>query len=160
MQKNSLLPGRPSLSGTRNSNLNLLARHGQVGVANSTSGRGGQTMKDLVKFCITHLRPRVVEDVSIEWQGKQFDPGPLNIVLDDAVDTHNRGTLDYAALRAEAEFHVFLTFPEFVDTLEQLGADPELTEPVHGLIHSKGGIRGDHGFVLSGPCDLRPHALL
>ena len=75
MQKTSLIPGQPSLSGTRNSNLNLLARHGQVGLANAASGGGGQTMKEPVKFCITHLRAQVAEDVSIEWQGQQFDPG-------------------------------------------------------------------------------------
>ena len=117
-------------------------------------------MRDLVKFCITNLRARVAEDVSIEWHGKQFDPGPLYIELDESVSTPSEGVLDYGALRAEVEFRVLLTFPEFVDIMRQLGADPELSAPVHAVIHSEGEIREDHSFVLSGPCELEPHALL
>ena len=117
-------------------------------------------MKDLVKFCSTNLRARVAEDLSIEWQGKQFDPGSLYIELDESVSTPSEGALDYGSLRAEAEFHVLLTFPEFADALGQIGVDPELSEPVHAVLHSQGEIREDHSFVLSGPCDLEPHALL
>src|SRR5215472_11202898 len=117
-------------------------------------------MNDRVKFAIANFRARVAERVSIEWQGNRVDPGIFYIELDDAGGTPSEGTLDYATFRAEAAFHVLLTFPEFADTLEELGADPELTEPVHAVIHSKGRIREDHGFVLSGPCDLEPHPLL
>jgi hypothetical protein len=126
----------------------------------SASAGGDQNMNDSVRFSITNLRARVAESVSIKWQDNQFDPGPLDIELDDSVGTHNVGALDYAALQAEAEFHVLLTFPELADILEELGADPDLTEPVHAVVHSKGKIREDHSFVLSGRCDLRPHALL
>lgn len=116
-------------------------------------------MDNHVEFAITNLQACVAESVSIEWRGKPLDAGPLNIVLDHSAGTHNRGLLDYAALRAEAEFHVLLSFPEFADTLDQLGVDPALTQPVQAVIHSKGRIREDHSFVLSGPCDLAPHAL-
>ena len=121
---------------------------------------GGQKMNDRVKFAITNLRARVAEKVSIEWQGNRVDPGPLYIELDDSRNTLSEGTLDYSASRAEATFHVSFTFPELAHTLEELGSDPELTEPVHAVIHSTGRIREDHSFVLSGPCDLEPHALL
>lgn len=117
-------------------------------------------MKDHLKFAVANLRARVAERVSIEWQGNRVDPGPLYIELDDSGSAPSEGTLDYAAFRAEAAFHVLLTFPEFANTLEELGADPELTEPVHAVIQSQGRIREDHSFVLSGPCNFKPHPLL
>jgi len=117
-------------------------------------------MDNVVNFSITNLRARVAESVSIEWQGRQFDPGPLNVELDKTAGTLNRGVLDYAASHAEAEFHVLLAFPEFAALLEQLGADAELGQPVHAVIRSAGDIREDHSFVLSGRCDLDGHALL
>jgi len=121
---------------------------------------GGHKMNDRVKFSIANLRARVAERVNIEWLGNRVDPGPLYIELDDSRRASSEGTLDYAACRAEAAFHIVLAFPEFAETLEALGADPELTQPIRAVIHSKGRIREDHGFVLSGPCDLEPHALL
>lgn len=117
-------------------------------------------MDNLVKFSITSLRARVAEAVSIEWQGTRFDPGPLNILIDDIAGTSSGGVLDYSARRAQAEFHVLLTFPKFAEILEQMDANTELAEPVHAVIHSEGDICDDHSFVLSGPCDLNRHALL
>ena len=117
-------------------------------------------MNDRVKFVVANLRARVAGRVSIEWHGNRVDPGPLYIELSNSGGTPSEGVLDYAACRAEAVFHVSITFPEFADTLEELGADPELTEPVHAVVHSKGRIGDDHSFVLSGPCELEPHALL
>jgi len=114
----------------------------------------------LVKFAITNLRARLAERFSIKWEGKEFDPGPLDIELDRTAGTHNEGVLDYTGRRTRAEFHVLLTFPEFASTLETLGVDPELTRPVCAVIRSEGDILGDHSFLLSGPCDLAPHALL
>ena len=116
-------------------------------------------MDNLVKFSITSLRARVAEPVSIEWQGKRFDPGPLHICIDDIAGSSG-GVLDYSARHAQAEFHVLLTFPQFTEILEQLDADTELAEPVHAVIYSDGDISDDHSFVLSGPCQLNPHALL
>lgn len=117
-------------------------------------------MDNVIDFSIADLRARVAENVSIEWQGRQFDPGPLNIELDETVGALNQGVLDYAASHAEAEFHVLLTFPEFAALLKQLGADAEFAKPVHAVIHSAGEIRQDHSFVMSGRCDLEEHALL
>lgn len=117
-------------------------------------------MNDRAKFAIANLRARVAEKVNIEWLGNRVDPGPLYIELDDSRSTPSEGTLDYSASRAEATFHVLFSFPEFANTLEELGSDPELTEPVHAVIHSTGRIREDHSFVLSGPCNLQPHPLL
>jgi len=121
---------------------------------------GDKKMNDRVKFVIPNLRARVAGRVNIEWQGNSVDPGPLYIELNDSGGTPSEGVLDYAAFQAEAAFHVLLTFTEFADTLEELGADPELTAPVHAVIHSKGRIRKDHSFVFSGPCELEPHPLI
>jgi hypothetical protein len=117
-------------------------------------------MHDLLKFAITNLQARVAESVSIEWLGKEFDPGPLNVELDSTAGSCNEGVLDYTFRRARAEFHVLLTFPKFASTLEALGVDHELTRPVRAVIRSEGDILDDHSFVLSGPCDLTEHALL
>lgn len=117
-------------------------------------------MNDRVKFVIANLRARMAGRLSVEWLGNRVDPGPLYIELNHSCGTPSEGVLDYAAFRAEAVFHVLLTFPEFAYTLEELGADPELSKPVHAVIHSEGRIRPDHSFVLSGPCELQPHALL
>ena len=68
--------------------------------------------------------------------------------------------LDYANRRARAEFHVRLSFPQFAETLEDLGVDPALSQPVQAVLRSEGDILDDHGFALSGTCDLEPHGLL
>jgi hypothetical protein len=116
--------------------------------------------KQIVNFRITNLFARVSESIALEWQGKEFDSGPLIIELDENTSvTGNQGTLDYFRSRARAEFQVRLTFPEFAVTLEDLGLDPEFARPVRALIHAEGQILADHSFVLSGPCDLASHAL-
>lgn len=117
-----------------------------------------QTMP--VDFEITDLRARVEEALKVRWRDQEFDAGPLEIELDSSAGDRNRGTLDYDDRHARAEFHVLLSFPELADTLEGLGADPELTRPVRVVIRSEGDILPDHSFRLSGPCDLTPHALL
>ena len=68
--------------------------------------------------------------------------------------------LDYASRRARAQFHVRLSFPQFAETLGDLGVDPALTRPVRAVLRSEGDILEDHSFVLSGVCDLEPHGLL
>ena len=116
--------------------------------------------EQIVKFRITDLDARVRESITLEWQGKEFDSGPLLIELDkNASLTGNQGTLDYSSNCARAEFQVRLLFPEFAATLEDLGLDPEFARPVRALIHAEGKILADHSFSLSGPCDLASHAL-
>ncbi len=114
----------------------------------------------VVNFAITDLQARVDEALTVRWRDREFDPGPLEIELESSAADGNEGTLDYDNRHARAEFHILLSFPEFAETLEALGADPELTRPVHVVIHSEGDILADHSFRLSGPCDLQPHALL
>ena len=53
-----------------------------------------------------------------------------------------------------------VTFPRFAEELEELGVDVELTRPVRAVLRSEGAILDDHSFVLSGTCDIEPHALL
>jgi hypothetical protein len=115
----------------------------------------------LVTFRITSLTARVPEGVALAWQGKEFLSGPLVIGLDeDTSSAGNRGVLDYSRCRVRATFQVLFSFPDFARTLEELGVDPELTSPMRATLHSEGKIVEDHSFVLSGPCDLAPHALL
>lgn len=113
-----------------------------------------------VNFKITRLDAEVAEPISLEWQGKEIDAGPITAELDEAISqTANQGTLDYGGRRARAEFHVRLRFPELASTLESLGVDDELTKPLRVVIHSEGEILDDHSFLLSGKCDLSPHRL-
>ncbi len=115
--------------------------------------------QDVVKFQVTELAASVAEGVSIEWQGQEFNSGPLTIELDEN-GRRSVGILDYSRRRAEAELHVRLAFPELVSMLESLGVDPELTRPVCAVLHSEGEILDDHSFALSGRCELAPHEIL
>ncbi len=116
--------------------------------------------QDVVTFQITKLAASVPEGVPVEWQGKEFNSGPLTIELDEnAQELGNQGVLDYSQRRARAEYNVRLRFPEFAGMLESLGVDPELTQPVRAVLRSEGEILDDHSFVLSGHCELRPHGM-
>jgi len=114
----------------------------------------------VVNFAVTDLRARVEEPLKVTWRGREFDPGALEIELDTSAGSRNQGVLDYDSRRAQAEFHLLLSFPEFAETLQGLGADLELTRPARVVIHSEGEILPDHSFRLGGPCDLEPHSLL
>jgi hypothetical protein len=116
--------------------------------------------RSLVKFRITNLHAQVPEGVVIQWQDQELNSGPLNIELDETASRGSRGILDYGHGRAQANFQVLLTFPELASTLEMLGVDPELTQPVHAVICSEGQILDDHSFILTGPCKVADHALL
>jgi hypothetical protein len=116
--------------------------------------------EQIVNFKITRLAAQVDESVPFEWQGKEFDSGPLTVELDEnAPATANQGVLNYSERRARAEFYLRLRFPELVNTLEDLGVDPELIRPVSAILRSEGEILDDHSFALSGRCDLASHAL-
>jgi len=115
----------------------------------------------LLRFRITNLSAGVPEGVRIVWQSRECESGPLTLELDDAApESGNQGVLNYSRRHATAEFHVRLAFPEFASTLEDLGVNPEFTEPVRGVLYSEGEILNDHSFVLSGRCALAPHSLL
>ena len=52
--------------------------------------------QDVVTFQITKLAASVPEGVPVQWQGKEFDSGPLAIELDEnAQQRGNQGVLDY-----------------------------------------------------------------
>jgi hypothetical protein len=111
----------------------------------------------MIRFQVTELAARVADGVPVEWQGRQFSSGRLEISLDPAAAS--RGALDYDQRRATAEFHVTLSFPEFAETLRDLGADPALTRPVKAVLRSAGEILDDHSFALSGDASIEPHAM-
>ena len=112
---------------------------------------------DQLRFRITHLSASIPDGVPIEWRGQAFSSGPLTIGLD--VSGTSRGVLDYGARRAAAEFHVLLEFPEFAESLGGLGVDAAWTRPVRAVLRSEGDILEDHGFALSGRCQILPHAM-
>jgi hypothetical protein len=114
----------------------------------------------IVRFTITNFHAQLADRLSVQWQGKELDPGPVTIELDRRQGCRNTGVLDYACRRVHAEFSVMLSFPDFADMLNGLGMDPELGLPLHAVIRSKGAILENHSFRLSGPCHLAPHALL
>jgi hypothetical protein len=117
--------------------------------------------QDLVKFSVSDLSASVPEGLTIEWRGREFASGPLTVELaPDGGGEHSHGVLDYGKRRARAEFYVQVGFPRFAEELEQLEVDRELTRPVRAVIRSEGAILDDHSFVLSGACDIQPHALL
>ena len=117
-------------------------------------------MNSRVNIQITKLEAEVVEPISLQWQGKEIDAGPITVELDESTSpTANQGMLDYGRCCAGMEFHVRLRFPELASTLESLGVDEVLTRPLRAVIRSEGKILDDHSFLLGGGCDLRPHAL-
>ena len=114
----------------------------------------------VVTFKVTRLKAQIDEPLTLEWQGKEIDAGPITVELDEnASNTANQGALDYSRRYARAEFHVRLAFPELANTLESLGLDEEFTRPIHAVIRSEGEILDDHSFALSGGCNLGPHTL-
>jgi len=106
---------------------------------------------------VTRLEAVVPEGVPVRWQGNLIPSGPLAVTLDP--EHESEGQLDYGSGRASVEFHVQLSFSELARALDGLGVDRAMTEPVRAVIRSKGKILPDHSFMLSGACELRPHAL-
>ena len=115
---------------------------------------------DCIAFQVVALAASIPEGVPMEWQGRELASGPLTIELDESSQGEgNRGLLNYAQRRAQADFRVRIAFPELASTLEGLGVDSTFTQPVQAVLHSEGEILEDHGFALSGRCELRPHEL-
>ena len=110
-----------------------------------------------VPFQVTHLTAFVPQGMPIEWQSRIFSSGPLTVTLDEG--GCSEGVLDYETRHAEAQFRVKIEFPEFADLLEGLGVDRSLASPVYAVLRSQGDILDDHGFALSGSCDLSAHPL-
>ena len=80
---------------------------------------------DSIGFRIVALAASVPEGIPMEWQGRELASGPLTIELDESSQgEENRGLLDYARRRAQADFRVRITFPELTSALEDLGVDP------------------------------------
>jgi hypothetical protein len=111
-----------------------------------------------VPFRVARLSARVPEGLPVVWKGRRFDSGPLVVELDPERG-ESRGTLDYERSRASAEFFVTLSFPELAGELADLGVDPALTAPIRATLRSEGEILSDHGFALSGACEVVPHPL-
>ena len=116
---------------------------------------------DRIAFRVTELDAAAPQGVLIQWQGRELNSGRLRIELDEEAPAGSScGTLDYLARRAEAAFHIKLSFPELAGMLEELGVDPALTRPVRAVLRSQGAILEDHGFALSGRSEPLRHELL
>ena len=114
-------------------------------------------MLSTIPFQVTRMAACVPAGVPLEWQGQTYSSGPLVLELDHDESSH--GQLDYSAARAQAEFRVKLSFPEFSQTLRDLGADASLAEPIRATLRSEGPILADHSFALRGVCRLVSHPL-
>jgi hypothetical protein len=115
-------------------------------------------LKNQVSFQVANLDAIVSDGIPVEWQGREFGSGPLMMTLDSEAGP-SLGSLDYSERRARVEFHVRMTFPEFAQTLEQLGAAAEFSQPLRAVIRSEGPILEDHSFALSGGISVAEHAL-
>jgi hypothetical protein len=111
---------------------------------------------DLLPFLVTDLNVAIVEGFNIKWQGRDINSGSVSITLGQA---GSRGVIDYANGKVNVEFRVRIGIPELFETLEDLGADPELLEPVTAVIRSEGVVFEDHSFRLAGKGVIAPHKL-
>lgn len=120
-------------------------------------------MSNILSVRVARLEASIPEGIAVRWQGRELPSGPLKATLDDDAAANGAassgGVLDYLRRRARLKFCVKLEFPEFSETLAELGVDPAYTAPVRAIIRSEGDILDDHGFGLSGACDVLPHGL-
>lgn len=118
-------------------------------------------MSELLPVQVARLEASIPEGVPIRWQGREFQSGPLKATLvgEPAGAGPSGGVLNYGQRKAQLEFHVKLEFPEFAEMLADMGVDAAFTAPVRATIRSAGEILEDHGFALSGRCDVLPHGL-
>ena len=76
---------------------------------------------------------------------------------------HCAGCVDYFDKRTlqlvNVEFRVRIVFKELAEILNDMGADPSLTEPADAVIRSQGSVFEDHSLRLSGKGDLAEHRL-
>ena len=115
-------------------------------------------MKNQLSFQVVHLAAAAPDGIPVEWQGREFASGPLMIHLDPDAGP-SLGSLDYSQGRARVEFRVAMAFPEFAQTLTDLGVAAEFSEPLRAVIQSEGSILEDHRFFLSGTATVAKHVL-
>ena len=115
-------------------------------------------MKNQVSFEVMNLAAVVPGGIPVQWQGREFSSGPLLMTLDSEAGA-SLGSLDYSDRRARVEFRVKMAFPEFAQTLEELGTARDFAEPLRAVIRSEGPILEDHSFRLSGAASVAGHAL-
>ena len=113
-------------------------------------------MHGLLPFDVTALDVTVEQGVRIKWQGREIDSGPLAISLGAP---GSKGVIDYETGKVNVEFRVRIVFKELAEILNDMGADPSLTEPADAVIRSQGSVFEDHSLRLSGKGDLAEHRL-
>lgn len=111
---------------------------------------------DRLDFDVVDLNVDIVETVPIKWQGREVDSGPIHISLSGP---GSRGVIDYDAGTVEVEFRSKVEFPELAETLEDLGADEALYEPVAMVIRSQGAVLDGHYLRLAGIGKINAHRL-
>jgi hypothetical protein len=106
---------------------------------------------------VINLDVTVAEGVTIKWQGREIDSGPLRIELGEP---GSAGLIDYEAGTVDVEFRVKIMFPELSEILEDMGAEPEIYAPVDGVIRSQGAVfADDHSLRLEGIGQVNEHRL-
>ncbi len=115
--------------------------------------------QSLLHFDVTDLSVSVEEGVTINWQGREIDTGPLTIKLGAPGSS---GVIDYETGIVKVEFRIQLSFPaldELFNILEDMGAERGVTAPFGGVIRSRGAVFEDHSLRLSGQGELEEHRL-
>jgi hypothetical protein len=107
---------------------------------------------------VTGFDVTVADGVRIKWQGREMDSGPIVLELGEPGSS---GVIDYEAGTVNVEFRVRIRFPELAEILDDMGADPALTEPISAVIRSQGAvIEEDHSLRLWGKGQVAEHRLL
>ncbi|HEX3483038.1 MAG TPA: hypothetical protein VHT91_48845 [Kofleriaceae bacterium] len=108
-------------------------------------------------FDVTAFDVRVAEGVKMKWDGREIESGPLVVALGAPGSC---GFIDYGANMVRVEFKMQIRFEEFAETLEDMGADPDLAAPITGVVRSEGLVfDNDHSLRLCGRAELAPHRL-
>lgn len=110
----------------------------------------------LLPFNVTGLNVTVEEGVKLNWQGREIDSGRLTIKLGAP---GSAGVIDYDTGKVNVEFRVRIAFDELSEILNDMGADPGISEPVDAVITSEGSVFDDHSLRLSGKAKLADHRL-
>src|SRR5262249_8713509 len=97
---------------------------------------GARTMNlSTFHFDVTAFDVRIGEGIKMKWDGRDIESGPIVVSLGEPGSS---GFIDYDANVVKVEFRMKIVFEEFAETLEDIGADPELAAPLRGIVRSEG----------------------
>lgn len=116
--------------------------------------------RNLLPFDVTALDVTVAEGITLKWQNREIDSGPLSITLGAPGSS---GVIDYDTGTVQVEFRARLTAPAFdevLDILEDLGEERPSIGGFETIIRSTGSVFGDdHSLRLEGKGEITEHRL-